>query len=90
MAQANVDRFELKVESLADLKARLAALSALLVEARVILVVQEADMTPAVRKKKMEHLIGKIGDHTLQFAVPVRPLILKSLLSMAMQRITSP
>ena len=84
------EQFEFDTGCLQGLKAKLAAVAALLLEARVVLVVEQAGLTGAVRKKKLENVVSKIGEYSTQFGRPVRPLMLKTLLAMAMNKITGP
>ena len=89
-AKGFAERFEFKTDFLQDVRQKLAQLAALLLEARVVLVVEETGLTASVRKKKLENCVSKIGDYAKQFDTPVRPLMLKTLLTMALQRVTNP
>ena len=71
-------------------KKSLARLAALLIEARMVLTCTDTTLTPTVKKKKLEHLVSKVGDSSKTYGVTMSNLVLKPLLSKCMSTVVNP
>ena len=60
------------------------------VEARFILTIADQSMTAAAKKRKLEHLVSKVGDHAKAYGVDAKSLLLRCLLTMSMNSIMTP
>ena len=79
------ERYSCQVEkSVEFLETGLKQLNCMLLEARILLTLLDSDLTPPVRKKKLSHLVGKVGD------LGLKDVILRRLMTECMSVVVTP
>ena len=74
---------------LLDTKKEVGKVAALHLEARIILTVEDGSLTGVVKKKKLEHLVAKVGDMTKTYNLQMKAWVHKRLLTHSMSALIS-
>ena len=88
-AKQNMERYGYEADKL-DLKSvkkRIAAYSATVLEARLLLAYEDPDIPLAHKKKKLEQLVAKIGEDATFYEVDMKLLVLPRLISEGVNKV---
>eukprot|EP00971_Amphidinium_carterae_P177955 3529315-Amphidinium_carterae.2 len=74
---------------LATARASIATVAALHLEARFVLTMQEPTLTGAIRKKKLENLVSKVGELSKEFGADMKTRVFRKLITSSMSALVS-
>ena len=81
--------FDLKTVNVPEHQDVVASYAALVLEAKLVTCLVDKNLTPEARKKTLESLSGQVGSWSAKYDRDFKSLVLKELLTEAMNRVVS-